>query len=392
MILTFWISFFVLFYTYIGYGVLVFLINAFKGLFITNKPPAAKTEFPVTIIVSAYNEANVLDQKIKNTQGLDYPSKLLKIIFVTDGSSDASAELLKRYPDIMVLHQQVRKGKAAAINRAMKNVTTPIVIFSDANTMLNPDCIHKIVKHYNDPRIGGVAGEKKIIRHKRLSAVGEAEGLYWQYESLLKKLDSKFNTVIGAAGELFSIRTRLFHALHENLILDDFAISMNIGLKGYKIKYEPQAYAAEFPSNSLREEEKRKVRIAAGSYQFMSLGKSSLNFFKHPLLTFQYFSRKILRWVFCPLLLLLILFLDVFIVINLESSVYYLCFLYLQLLFYFLAMAGWLLILSGRKAGLLNIPFYFVFMNYCLVKGFFKYVNGKQSVLWEKSLRQAVEN
>ena len=174
----------------------------------------------------------------------------------------------------------------------MREVDTPLVIFSDANTMLNEACVKKIVTHYANERTGGVAGEKKILRNQDVSAVGEAEGLYWQYESFMKKLDAGLNTVTGAAGELFSIRTALFKELKDDLILDDFVISMQICLQGYSIAYEPGAFAIESPSASLADEEKRKVRISAGAYQSVGYLKECLNIFKHPLLSFQYLSRR----------------------------------------------------------------------------------------------------
>ena len=388
----FWTSLAILFYCYIGYGVLVFLVTSLKKLV---QPPKQKKipedVLPVTLIVTAYNEGKVLEQKIHNTFSIDYPKDKLQLIFITDGSTDESEKIVRQYASIISLHQHERKGKYAAIKRAMKQVETPVVVFSDANTILNPACIKKIAAHYVSVRTGGVAGEKKIVRNKAISAVGEAEGLYWQYESFMKKLDAGLNTVTGAAGELFSIRTALFKELDDELILDDFVISMQICMEGYKIEYEPEAFATELPSASLAEEEKRKVRISAGAYQSVGYLKNCLNIFKYPLLGFQYISRRLLRWIFCPVMLMILLISNIFIITYQSPVEFYNWMLYSQILFYALALAGWVFVRSGKRAGVFTIPFYFVFMNYCLVKGFVKFAKGKQSVLWEKSLRQAVE-
>ena len=388
----FWTSLAILFYCYIGYGVLVFLVTSLKKLV---QPPKQKKIpedlLPVTLIVTAYNEGKVLEQKIHNTFSIDYPKDKLQLIFITDGSTDESEKIVRQYASIISLHQHERKGKYAAIKRAMKQVETPVVVFSDANTILNPACIKKIAAHYVSERTGGVAGEKKIVRNKAISAVGEAEGLYWQYESFMKKLDAGLNTVTGAAGELFSIRTALFKELDDELILDDFVISMQICMEGYKIEYEPEAFATELPSASLAEEEKRKVRISAGAYQSVGYLKNCLNIFKYPLLGFQYISRRLLRWIFCPVMLMILLISNIFIITYQSPVEFYNWMLYSQILFYALALAGWVFVRSGKRAGVFTIPFYFVFMNYCLVKGFVKFAKGKQSVLWEKSLRQAVE-
>lgn len=388
----FWLSLAVLFYCYFGYGILIFLFNGFKKLIIYKKKNSiALPALPVTIIITAYNEEAVLEQKIENTLAIDDPENKLQIIFITDGTTDGSARILNQYPQINVMHQAERKGKYSAIKRVMQIVKTPIVVFSDANSMLNKECIKNIVPHYHDEKVGAVAGEKKIISNKATSSAGEAERLYWKYESFMKKLDAELNTVTGAAGELFSIRTKLFEALDDEIILDDFIISMQVCLQGYKIAYEHGAFASEMPSASLAEEEKRKVRISAGAYQSISYLKEGLNLFKHPLLAFQIFSRRILRWLVCPPSLVLFLITNILIVIRFPESEIYSLFLFAQAGFYFLALCGWFVARSGKKAIVFTVPFYFVFMNYCLAKGFFKFMQGQQSVLWEKSLRQAVE-
>jgi cellulose synthase/poly-beta-1,6-N-acetylglucosamine synthase-like glycosyltransferase len=280
---------------------------------------------PVTIIITAYNEEEVLEQKIKNTLAIDYPADQLHIIFITDGSSDDPSKLFKHYPSITLLHQAERKGKYAAIKRAMQKVRTPFVVFSDANTMLNKECIRNIIPHYADKKIGAVAGEKKITGNKKISAAGEAERMYWKYESFMKKLDAGLHTVTGAAGELFSIRTELFKALDDEVILDDFVISMQVCLQGYKIAYAPDAFATELPSASLAEEEKRKLRISAGAYQSISYLKDCLNIFKYPLLSFQFISRRLLRWVFCPPMLIVLLLTNILVVFLHTGPIYITC-------------------------------------------------------------------
>lgn len=391
-LLFFWLSLGILCYCYIGYGILAFLLTRLKKVGRSSKTGAEPSGLmPVSLVVTAYNEESVLEQKINNILDIDYPADLLQVIFVTDGSSDTSTELIRRYPFITLLHQPERKGKYAAIKRAMLSVNSPVVIFSDANTILNRECLKKIVAHYDDAKVGGVAGEKKIVYRKQRSAVGQAEGMYWKYESFMKKLDAGLYTVVGAAGELFSIRTGLFTGLQDDLILDDFIISMQVCLRGYKIKYEPGAFATESPSVSLAEEEKRKTRISAGAYQSIGYLKDSLNFFRHPLLTFQYISRRLLRWTFCPLMLFVLLLSSGLCVFKGSYPFLYSLVFYAQLFFYGMALLGGLLLRSGKNPGVFTIPFYFVFMNYCLAKGFFRFMKGSQTVLWEKSLRQAME-
>ena len=389
VIILFWFSLTVLFYCYIGYGLLLYIINAIRKLFPRRTIFPTTNDLPaVTLVIAAYNEKDILEEKIRNSFDIDYPDGKLKIIIITDGSSDGSQHLVEQYPSIILLHQHERKGKLAAITRAMNVVDTPIVVFTDANSLLNPSCIRMIVHHYNNPQTGGVAGEKKIRDRHGVSAVGEAEGLYWKYESLMKRLDAAFYTVVGAAGELFSLRTELFRRLPDSIILDDFLLSMQVCLQGYKLEYEPGAYAIEAPSVSLAEEEKRKVRISAGAYQSVPYLKECLNVFRKPLLSFQYISRRLLRWIICPPLLVAFFVTNIILANDPSLSSIYAWFLVAQAGFYILAIPGWMLVRNGKKAGILSIPFYFVFMNYCLVKGFARFIKGTQSVLWEKSLRQ----
>jgi poly-beta-1,6-N-acetyl-D-glucosamine synthase len=395
----FWISLGVLVYCFVGYGFFALTTGFFKRLFNRRKKWSPAGSLPVTLIITAYNERTVLEEKIRNIQSLDYPASLLQVIFVTDGSGDGSEELLREYPFIRLLHEPERKGKYAAIKRAMQEVSTPIVIFSDANSFMNPEAVSRMVAHYRDPQVGGVAGEKKIsstrtvlstdpVGFHKATAVGKAEGFYWKYESFMKKLDAGLYTVVGAAGELFSIRTDLFQALEEDPILDDFIISMQVCLQGYRMAYEPRAFATEYPSASIAEEEKRKIRIAAGAYQAASYVLNKLNILDRPVLAFQYFSRRLLRWVFCPVLLV-IFFISTILLAYFEHNLFYSIALYAQLFFYLLAFTGGLLVRIGKNPGIFTIPFYFVFMNYCLARGFIRYINGKQSVLWEKAIRQS---
>jgi biofilm PGA synthesis N-glycosyltransferase PgaC len=388
----FFLSFFIVFYSYIGYGILLLLLVRIKRLFKKNSNktvPEIFFEPEITLIVSAFNEEEFIEKKIGNTFELIYPKEKLKIIFITDGSTDNTPEIVSRFPPIQLLHEATRRGKVAAMNRAIQFVTTPYVIFSDANTLLNADCIKEIAKHYADPIVGGVAGEKKVITGSQSQAAGAGEGLYWKYESFLKKLDSEFYSVIGAAGELFSVRTELFEHTEENIIIEDFVQSLKICMKGFIIKYEPLAFAMENSSASMKEEEKRKIRICAGAFQAMIILKDLFNVFKYPSLSFQFISHRILRWTLCPLCLISIFITNV-IIVACNGGKAYLMFLMLQVLFYASALFGWFYANKNIKIKAFYIPYYFFFMNVSVFLGFKRFITKKQTVLWEKAARQNI--
>jgi biofilm PGA synthesis N-glycosyltransferase PgaC len=384
----FFFSFIILLYSYIGYGIVLYLLVKIKRLLSKKTSSVLDPHFEpeITLIVAAYNEADIIEQKIRNSLNIDYPAEKLKLIFVTDGSEDSTPSIIGKYNQILLLHQEERKGKLSAMNRAVKRVNTPFIIFSDANTLLNTESVREIVKHYAEPRVGGVAGEKKIISREKDKAVASGEGIYWKYESFLKRLDSEFYSVIGAAGELFSIRTSLFHEVPTDTIIEDFVQSLQLCKDGWLVRYEPNAYATESASSSMREEQKRKVRIAAGAFQAMIILKDLFNVFRYPILSFQFISHRILRWTLCPLCLVTGLITNLLLVYNKQGRLFIVVLL-VQCVFYAMALIGWIFAKKNIKTKIFYIPYYFLFMNLSVFMGFYRHLRKKQTAVWEKAGR-----
>lgn len=350
----------------------------------------------VTLVMAAYNEMGCLPAKLKNSRELDYPAEKLRFLFVTEGSTDGSTawlESLRHEGDrqIDVLSGLERAGKVAAMNRAMQHVQTPIVVFSDANTQLNPRAIRNLVRHFWDDNVGAVAGEKRIEVLDNESAAGSGEGLYWQYESYLKRKDAHLHTVVGAAGELFAVRTALYETVEPDTLLDDFIISLRIAGQGYHVQYEPDAYALERPSFSIDEEKKRKVRIAAGGFQSIMRLLYLLNIVRYGWLTFQYVSHRVLRWAVTPFCLPLIWLANLALILSVQPStplyLFWTVFFVGQCLFYAAAWLGYRLEHRQLRVKVLFVPFYFTFMNVCAILGFLRYWRGNTSGVWEKARR-----
>lgn len=387
----FWILVFIVFYSYLGYGILLFVIIRIKRLIGGKTKSVSEPLFEpeVTLFVAAYNEKDFVKAKVQNSKELDYPKEKMQQLWITDGSTDGTPEMLAIYPEIQVYHKSERGGKIGAMNRGMQFVKTPIVIFSDGNTMLGKDSVREIVKLFQNPMTGCVSGEKRILTDEKETAAGAGEGIYWKYESLLKKWDAELFSVVGAAGELFAIRTELYQEVEPDTLLDDFIISLRIAKKGYTIQYNPNAYAIETASVNVKEELKRKIRIAAGGIQSIVRLKELLNPFRYGVLSFQYISHRVLRWSLAPVSLPFIFIINLIMAINkgIFSLNLYSILFDLQVLFYIMALGGWYFENQKIKIKIFFIPYYFFIMNFAVYLGFIRYLKGSQSVNWERAKR-----
>lgn len=379
-----WFFVFIVFYTYLGYGIILGLLVKLKTTSIEHSSSYLPT---ITHIIPAYNEQDILREKLINSLQLNYPSDKYIIMVITDGSDDDSPAIADSFEDIIHMHSPIRGGKVGAINRALRLVKSEIVVISDANTQLNEAALRHLVHPFNEEDIGVVAGEKRVVASAADSAPGSGEGIYWRYESLLKKWDGQLYSVIGAAGELFAVRKELLFSLKEDIILEDFYISLSLAMKGYRTAYAPDAIASEKASVSIQDELKRKIRIAAGGFQAMWLLRGLLNVFKYGILSFQYISHRMLRWTLAPAGLIIIFIGTA--ILAFKGMGEYQFFLALQVLFYGLAALGAIFHDKNVRLKVFFVPFYFTFMNYAVIRGFWRFILGKQSAVWEKSRRQS---
>ena len=389
--IAFWICAFLVFYTYLGYGMLLWLLVRLKRI-VRGKAerkalPTDEAELPeVTFMICAYNEQDVVDMKMENTLQLDYPHDKLHIMWVTDGSTDQTNERLARYADVEVVFSPERRGKTAALNHGISMVRSEITMMTDANTIVNREAVREIVRCFQDPQVACVAGEKRVMARHEGQAAAEGEGLYWKYESALKRMDSELYSAMGAAGELNAIRTRFYEPMPETALLDDFVMSMRMVDQGYKIAYTSDAYAMEYGSADLTEESKRKRRIAAGGLQSVWWLRQMMNPFRRPIVAFQFVSHRVLRWSITPIALLALIPLNVALVMMKAGTIYTVIWI-LQVLFYLAVLASWILEKQGCKNKLLYVPYYFLFMNLNVFRGMKYLSTHSTSGAWEKAKR-----
>lgn len=389
--IVFWICIALVVYTYIGYGALLFIILKIKKALFGQEArpilPLNEDLLPdVTLMICAYNEQEVIEEKMENIRQLNYPNDKLCVMWVTDGSTDRTNELLGNYPEVKLVFSPERKGKAMAMQHGLRENKAPYVIFTDANTMLNADAIREIVRQFMKKNVSCVSGEKRVAARHAGEATAEGEGLYWKYESTLKQWDSDLYSAMGAAGELFAVRMEHYRQAPTNALLDDFMMSMLILKDGHRIAYTSKAYATEYGSANTQEESKRKRRIAAGGLQSVWWLRDLLNPFAYPKVAFQFISHRVLRWSITPFALFALIPLNILLVVLGAGKLYVLIGI-LQLLFYMAASLGHILKALGRRNKLLYVPTYFLFMNLNVFLGIRYLSTHKSSGTWEKAKR-----
>ena len=382
-LIVFWISLIGIVYTYVGYGLFITLLARWR-----TRPVKEKDITPtVTMLVAAYNEEDCIADKIENTLALDYPREKLELVVVTDGSTDRTNEIVASYAgqNVQLDYEPERRGKVGALIRAFRLVKGEIVVFSDANSTFQVGTLRKLVRHFADPEVGGVGGAKRMIDEGETVA-GQGEGIYWQYESYLKTCDSAVSSVMGVPGEIWAARRSAYVPPDPDTMLDDFVASLSMVERGWRVLFERQALAYEEASPNLRAEWKRRSRNAAGGWQAFFKLPGMLHH-KSKLVTFQYISHRLLRWMVTPELLVLLFFANIGLLTlggRQTCSRFYAYTLVAQLAFYAISGLGWLLAARGRHLHWLLAPFYICMLNAAALAGGWRFLRGKQPVAWDK--------
>lgn len=379
-----WLCIGMLLYTYLGYPVLMYVLAKLRQRRSQHAPGqiAPNTnhqDWPfVTFLIPAYNEQNVIRQKVENTLNLDYPKERLRITVVSDGSTDQTNDMLASYSEneIHFIARPKRRGKTTVLNKVIPKLEGEIIVLSDASGLLQPDALKKLVRHFKDPNVGCVSGVYSFETEDE-SLRSMTERIYWQYETFLKKYESQVHSVIGAHGALYGFRRHLFEPLDKKAINDDFILPMQIIRQGYRVLYEPDAIVIERESTNLNGEFQRRIRINVGNFQMIYVLHSLLNP-KRGRVALQFISHKVLRTMSPIFILLLPL------ACWLAEAPIYRLMLNLQAAFYLVGFLGYLQEFLGLRIRYLYMPFYFLMGNVAAVFGFVRFILKKQSILWKR--------
>lgn len=276
-------------YAYVGYPAIVWLLAKAR-----RRPSFPDSTPRVTMIVAAYNEEDVIAEKLRNTLALDYPRELLQVIVAADGSTDGTVAIVEGFAGegVELSYDPARGGKVAAIDRAMPRVRGEIVVISDANNAYEAGALRALVAPFADPSVGVTTGAKNILTEDGVLA--ESEGLYWKYESVLKEQETRLGTTVAVAGEMLALRTTLYEQPPQTLVIDDFYIAMRTLARGHRIVYVPAARCFERVSASAQAEVERRTRNLAGRLQIFSMGRNALPL-RRPVVMWQVISHKMTR-------------------------------------------------------------------------------------------------
>lgn len=340
---------------------------------------------PVAIVISAYNEERHIVSRIENLLALDYPADRLRAYIGSDGSRDRTAELMRRFEGevrIVALPFEQNRGKASVLNDLVSRTTEPIVVFSDANTYFERGALKKLVSRFDDPKVGGVTGELRLLGN---AGGDNQDSLYWRIEQFLKFFEARIGALLGANGAIYAIRRALWQPIRPDTICDDFVIAMNVSAGGHRLVYEPKAWAEEDTPEEIGEEVKRRIRIGIGNFQALV---------RHPqyltrtsaATAFAYVSHKVLRWT-APHLLLLALGASVALAAQTGSSGWALYALG-QALAYLAAWAGWQMSSRGVKLPtLVKLAAFLFALNWAFLVASWRYATGRYAGSWGRTSR-----
>jgi cellulose synthase/poly-beta-1,6-N-acetylglucosamine synthase-like glycosyltransferase len=380
MQVVFWVTGFLLLHTYALYPLSLPVLRRLFSVRAVSRSRAGSAPHKVSMLLAAYNEEKILEEKIQNSFELEYPRGDLEILLGSDGSTDRTEAIAARYaPDVKLFAFPQRSGKAAVLNRLVPAAQGDILIFCDANTMLLKNVLQKLLAHFDNPDVGCVCG-RLILHDAGEAALSIGESIYWNFESEIKKQEGHLGTVIGANGGIYAIRKELFRPIPTGCkVMDDFFVTTNVLRAGKSVVYEPQAIGSEETSLDAFGEFHRKVRISQANFNLLPRYLPLLNPLR-PLVAYGFFSHKLLRWL-APFFLIALLVANATLAL---SSPFYAAILAAQVMFYAVTALGYFGNGRIRRYKLLLIPFYFVSMNWALLLGFFKALSSRDGGTWNR--------
>jgi cellulose synthase/poly-beta-1,6-N-acetylglucosamine synthase-like glycosyltransferase len=365
-------------YTFAGYPALAAALARLRP-----RPVRADPDFEpdISLVILAYNEEDVIEERLRNCLALDYPPERLELLVAADGSDDATPRLARAHGGARVLHRPERQGKLAAMHHAFEETRGEIVVFSDANNRYSPTALRELAAPFADPQVGAVTG-RKAIDDGSGRALDRAEGLYWRYESKLKEWESRIGSVAGVAGEILAFRRAAFPDTPPGTMNDDFAQALLVASAGWRVVYSPRAVSLERASATLEDEAIRRSRLVTGRGQALTRVLPRLAR-RNPSLAIAVLSHKGLR----PLVPWALAAAAVSNLRLARERRWARAALACQTCFYTAAAVGWRQERAGRGTRALYLPYYFCRMNLATVRGLTGFIRGRHEAVWMRVRR-----
>jgi len=370
----FFSSIFIMVYIYFGYPLAAFFLSRVSGRRVLKSPYEPK----VTILIAAYNERSHIRATIENKLALDYPQDKLEIIVISDASDDGTDEIVKEFAGsgVRLVRQEPRKGKTSALNLAVPQAEGEIIVFSDANSLYDRDCLRFLMENFADPSVGYVTG-KMVYVNPDGTTIGNGCSAYMQYENLLREVEARIGSVVGVDGGIDAVRKRLYREMRADQ-LPDFVLPLRVVEQGYRVVYEPRALLKEESLNSPEDENRMRVRVSLRALWALFDMRDLLNPMKHGIFSLQLFSHKVLRY-------LGIVFIGTLYASNcllLRRSWFYRAAFVLQNMLFALSFVAHRLEKQGRSSGILYIPYYFFLINIAAGQALLKFLRGEKQATW----------
>lgn len=382
----FWTCALLVAYTYVLYPCVLFVVYALSQAradlrYLTGRRERRRIALsdgdlpPITLVIPAYNEEEHLEEKLANIQELDYPRDLLQVVIVSDGSTDGTNEILARIQDPLIeaVVRPDRNGKWAAVNEGVRRARHDILVMSDAATLFQPDALRQLVRHFRDPRVGVVCG---ALRFRGGEEFKQTEGVYWRYETMLRLMEARLGATLTASGAIYALRRECYRPLTADDVIDDFVVPMRARKLGFRVVFDPEAEAAEFAGDTVKDEFTRRVRLAVGSFRALH---ELIRVPMGAMASVSFFSHKFLRWVL-PFLLIGLLASNMFL---LAQPLYQIT-LAAQLGVYLWAALGLVFRERARRIPLVMLCYYLVAINVAFLVGFVRFVGGRREAAWQR--------
>jgi cellulose synthase/poly-beta-1,6-N-acetylglucosamine synthase-like glycosyltransferase len=374
----FWASLAAMTWAFVGFPVVLLL----RGLLRPRPVHKAAITPRVTLVIVAHNEADSIGAKLDNVYALDYPSEQLEVIVASDGSDDGTNDIVASYAGRGTrLLAFPRSGKIPALNAAVAQARGDILVFSDANSMYSPDALRALVAPFADRTVGAVGGDQRYVSHSGRHIAGFGERVFWNFDRLLKTMQSRGGNMTSATGAIHAVRRALFQPVPLG-VSDDFVISTRAIASGYRLVFEPAAVALETVTPTYQAEFNRKLRVIVRGLRAVSAVRQLFNPLRHPFYAVQLFSHKVLRWsVSWSALVLFVTSMSQYNV----GGIYRLA-AQAQIIFYLCALTGWLLrrsaVAGHRYFKIFSVPFFFCMANYAALRAWLQFLGGKRVDVW----------